>query len=252
AATASTTASVPKGTAKNIADAITNPARPAADVCQDEFRKPAEMLKFANVTPDTVIAEYIPGAGYFTRIFGKAASGKGHNYVLAQAAPNAAVNALQTDAAYGGKITVMVNANLPSIRPPVPVDLVWTSRNYHDLAGPIREALNKAAFEMLKPGGTYIILDHSAVVGTGDYAMNQIGGAQAALHRIDENLVKLEVLKAGFKLVGEDNSLRNPKDTRTTRVFDGTVRGETDQFILKFEKPKAGAKAAPKAAAKAK
>ena len=51
-------------------------------------------------------------------------------------------------------------------------------------------------------------------------------------------LVKLEVLRAGFVQAGESNVLRNPADTKTSRVFEGTVRGETDQFILKFTKPR--------------
>jgi predicted methyltransferase len=239
ASKAATTASVPRGTPKNIADAITAPTRPAADICQDEFRKPAEMLKFAGVGPNSVVAEYIPGAGYFTRIFGKAVSGpNGKLYVLSQTAPNAAVNGLATDPAYGGKVNIIVNANLPAAKPPVPVDVVWTSRNYHDIPTANRAALNKAVFDMLKPGGTYIVLDHSAVPGTGDFAMNQPGGAQANLHRIDEMLVRLEVLKAGFKLAGESDVLRNPADTKTSRVFEGSVRGETDQFVLKFQKPR--------------
>jgi len=239
AAKASTTAAVPKGTAKNIADAIKASTRPAADICQDEFRKPAEMLKFAGVGPDTVITEYLPGAGYFTRIFGKAVSGKGHVYAIGNTPQSAnAANAIAADAGYGGKVSVITNTNLPAAKPPVPVDLVWTSRNYHDIPTANRPALNKAIFDMLKPGGTYIVLDHSAVPGTGDYAMNQTGGASAALHRIDEMLVRLEVLKAGFKLVGESNVLRNPADTKTSRVFEGSVRGETDQFILKFQKPR--------------
>jgi len=68
--------------------------------------------------------------------------------------------------------------------------------------------------------------------------MNQPGGSGAALHRIDENLVKLEVIKTGFKLVGESDILRNPNDSRLTKVFDSAIRGDTDQFVLKFQKPK--------------
>jgi predicted methyltransferase len=120
----------------------------------------------------------------------------------------------------------------------MPVDFVWTSRNYHDVADPAQRAsLDDAAFKALKPGGYFIVLDHSAVVGTGDFAMHQPGGGRANLHRIDENLVKLEVMKAGFELAGESDILRNPADTRLTPVFDASVRGDTDQFLLKFRKP---------------
>jgi predicted methyltransferase len=88
--------------------------------------------------------------------------------------------------------------------------------------------MNASVFAALKSGGIYGIVDHSAKPGT---------GAQDAstLHRIDENFVIQEVEQAGFKLVGESSALRHPNDDRTWNVF--AHRGETDRFILKFEKP---------------
>jgi predicted methyltransferase len=43
---------------------------------------------------------------------------------------------------------------------------------------------------------------------------------------------------AGFKLAGEGDFLKNPKDPHTANVHDDVVRWHTDQFILKFTKPK--------------
>jgi predicted methyltransferase len=83
----------------------------------------------------------------------------------------------------------------------------------------------------LKPGGLYIVLDHSAEKGSGLRDTE-------TLHRIDEASVKSEVLAAGFKLAGESNTLRNPADPRTKLVFDASIRHKTDQFILIFRKPK--------------
>ena len=42
---------------------------------------------------------------------------------------------------------------------------------------------------------------------------------------------------AGFVLESESQVLRNPADDHTKRVFDSSIRGSTDQFILKFRKP---------------
>jgi predicted methyltransferase len=50
--------------------------------------------------------------------------------------------------------------------------------------------------------------------------------------------VKKEVLAAGFVLVASSDLLREPGDTHAVKVFDPSVRGRTDQFILKFRKPK--------------
>jgi predicted methyltransferase len=83
-------------------------------------------------------------------------------------------------------------------------------------------------FNALKPGGVYIVLDHQSAKGS-DF--------NAQLHRIDEAKVKAEVIAAGFEFVGASTVLRNAADDGTKTVFDPSVRGKTDQFILKFKKP---------------
>jgi predicted methyltransferase len=85
-------------------------------------------------------------------------------------------------------------------------------------------------FDDLKSGGIYLVLDHEAEAGS---AVRDT----ATLHRIDSETVKKEVLAAGFKFVGSSNLLRQPGDSHKVKVFDPTVRGRTDQFILKFRKP---------------
>jgi predicted methyltransferase len=121
-----------------------------------------------------------------------------------------------------------------SLNVPAKADLVWTSQNYHDIrtwGGAAATAeLNKSVFEALKPGGYYVVLDHSAVAGLDEAGMQK-------LHRIDEEVVKKEVLAAGFVLDASSDALRHAADPRTTGVFDGAVRGRTDQFILRFRKP---------------
>jgi predicted methyltransferase len=85
-------------------------------------------------------------------------------------------------------------------------------------------------FEALKPGGIYLILDHATEPGAGVTETS-------TLHRIDPDTVKREVLAAGFVFVGSSDILRQPSDPHTAKVFDPSIRGRTDQFILKFKKP---------------
>jgi predicted methyltransferase len=118
---------------------------------------------------------------------------------------------------------------------PQPVDVVFTSQNYHDypdkFMGPTDLALlNAAVFAALKPGGLYVIVDHSADPDSGLRDTE-------TLHRIGETIVKQQVRAAGFEYVGESDVLRNPKDDRKRNVFDPAIRGHTDQFIYKFRKP---------------
>ncbi len=225
----------------NIEAAVADGARPDADRQRDAARKPGEILAFAGVKPGALIAELIPGGGYFTRLFSKAAGTSGHVYALVPAplpdAPAdvpdfaARVKALAADPHYAN-VSVVVEP-FSQLAVPAPVDLVWTSQNYHDLhnfPGLDLGMFNKMVFDDLKPGGIYLILDHSAEPGSG-------ARDTKTLHRIDPDTVKAEVLAAGFVFVGSSDLLRRPGDSRRVKVFDPSVRGNTDQFILKFRKP---------------
>jgi predicted methyltransferase len=117
---------------------------------------------------------------------------------------------------------------------PEAADLVWTSQNYHDLhlakLNLDVAAANRAIFQALKPGGLYVVVDHAAAAGTGLDIPDK-------LHRIDPAIVRREVEAAGFKYLGESTVLRNPADDHSLAVFDPAIRGHTDQFVYKFQKP---------------
>jgi predicted methyltransferase len=147
-----------------------------------------------------------------------------------------AVAELQGYAVTHPNVTVTTAAALEGLRFPEKLDLFWISRNYHDLhdkfMGPVdTAAFNKAVYDDLKPGGFYVVLDHSAAPGAA-------ADVTETLHRIESSTVRREVEAAGFKFDSESSILANPADPRTAKVFDQTIRGHTDQFILKFRKPK--------------
>ena len=111
-----------------------------------------------------------------------------------------------------------------------PFDLVTLMFNYHDLGhlGVDRAAMNRAVFQALKPGGFYVIADHSGRPGTG---ISEAG----TLHRVEEAFLRKEVEEAGFRLAAEGNFLRNPNDPRDKNTPDPPQ--PKDEFVLKFVKP---------------
>ena len=120
---------------------------------------------------------------------------------------------------------------------PVPVDVVWTTLNYHDFKNnkvgdnDLAGVVNQAAFKALKPGGVYLINDHQTAKG--------VGTAQTAtLHRIEDTAVIREVEAAGFKLEARSAMLAHPSDDHTMKVVETGIRGKTDQFVLRFRKPR--------------
>ncbi|HSE12824.1 MAG TPA: methyltransferase, partial [Rudaea sp.] len=177
---------------------------------------------------------------YWTRVFSAIVGPKGHVYTvwpnemekyaakslanwqeLVKKPPYTNVSLLQQPAA--------------SLSAPAPVDLVFTSQNYHDyhdkFMGPADLAVfGRQVLAALKPGGVFVVIDHTARAGSG------IEDTET-LHRIDPEVVKKEMTAAGFVFDGSSDALHNPADPLTAKVFDPSIRGQTDQFIYRFRKP---------------
>jgi predicted methyltransferase len=226
--------------ANAIASAVADPARPESDRNRDEARKPAETLQFSGVKPGDAVADFNANAGYFTRLFADVVGSRGHVYAIEpveiQQYIAKATAELQAYAAGHPNVTVSIATALESLRVPRKLDLFWISQNYHDLHntyfGPVDIAgFNKAVFDALKPGGSYVVLDHRA-------APDAPADVTETLHRIDPATVRREVEAAGFVFESESEILANPADPHTIKVFDKSIQGHTDQFILKFRKPK--------------
>ena len=224
----------------HIRAAVADKGRPAADVDLDDERKPAAMLVYAEVKPGSKVADFIPSAGYFTRVFSKAVGPKGKVYAItlapppAQASPPPVVAIAGDKAQYGNVEVLLIEGGV--FRAPEQVDVFWTSQNYHDLFLPALRvdaaAALKAIHASIKPGGLFIVLDHVANAGA------PVVETATTLHRIDPAVVRKQVEAAGFQYVGESKVLANPADDHTKRVFEPAIRRKTDQFIYKFRKPR--------------
>lgn len=219
--------------------AVADKGRPEADTKRDADRKPAEMLDFAGIKPGMVVGDFLPGGGYFTRIFAKAVGPKGKVLAITNPPPANATTpppiiAIAADPQYGN--ITLVSTGIGSFKLPEKVDVMWTSQNYHDLYltrfNLDVPAVTKEIYDAVKPGGVFIVLDHRAADGA------PVKETANTLHRIDPASVRKTVEAAGFKYEGESKVLVNPADDHTKGVFDPALRGHTDQFIYKFRKPK--------------
>lgn len=225
------------------ATAVADPGRPATDTELDASRHPAEMVAFARVKAGDRVMDVWPGHGYWTRLFSTkvGAKGKVYAYVPAEIAgfksdPIALAKAV---AAEPGRGNVEELSDPFAAPPPADfrntLDVVWTFENYHDfhdsfMKGADVDAFNRAVFQMLKPGGYYVVVDHAAAAGSGLSHTED-------LHRIDPAAIKTEVARAGFVLDAESKLLANPADPRTAKIFDPAIRGQTDRVAYRFRKP---------------
>jgi predicted methyltransferase len=224
----------------HILAALASADRPAADRDRDALRKPAEVLAFAGVREGWRLGEYMPGAGYFTRVLARAVGPEGH--VLAYQPAEivrmrpAFLTEIQAVAAEPGMANVsVVSAPTRDFAAPGPLDMVFTVQNYHDLYGPFAAegtgaAFDRAVFAALRPGGVYLVIDHDAPAGTG------LSGA-GQQHRIERQAAIEAITAAGFILEAGSDLLANADDPLTASVFDPSIRGRTSQFMLRFRKP---------------
>ena len=218
--------------APDYASLLASPARPAADTVRDADRRPGALMAFAGIKPGTLVAELVPGGGYYTRLLSLAVGPTGHIYTYGLRANPAIAEWAKTNPNVTEGIA---GAGMPLA--PVPVDVVWTTLNNHDLKNSkvgdrdTAAVINEAAFKALKPGGIYLINDHQTAKG--------IGVTQTAtLHRIEDVAVIREVEAAGFKLESRSAMLAHPGDDHTLKVLETGIRGKTDQFVLRFRKPR--------------
>lgn len=225
-----------------VVAAVADAGRPENDKAVDALRKPAETVAFSGMKAGDKVAELAPGGGYFTRIFAKAVGPKGQVYAFFGTQYDARLKSQGQDPDRQFTDLKRIYPNLGVIHGPLvdfvtpqKVDMVWTSDNYHDLHNKQYDTdaavINKRVYDSLKPGGIYLIVDHRAAKGAGI-------GVTETLHRMDEDILKREVQAAGFRLVAESQVLAQPGDDNTKRVFEQDVRGKTDQFVLKFVKPR--------------
>lgn len=217
--------------APDYAAAISNPSRPAADTARDADRQPAALMAFAGVKPGTVMVELAPGGGYYTRLLSLTVGPKGHVYTFSNRSSPAVVEWAKT---HPNVTEGVMQPGVPLA--PVPVDVVWTTLNYHDFKNvklgdrDLAAVINDAAFKVLRPGGIYLINDHQTAPGLGVTQTN-------TLHRIEDAAVIREVEAAGFRLESRSALLAHPADDHTLKVQETGIRGKTDQFVLRFRKP---------------
>lgn len=214
--------------------------RDEADKALDRGRAPAEFLSFIDVQPGMKVAELMAGGGYTAELLARAVGesgevyGQNSKFILERFAERPWSERLKKPVM---KNVVRVDRELEDPLPPEArgrLDLITLVLFYHDTVwlNVDRAKMNKAIFDALKPGGSFIVIDHSARDGSG------VADAQA-LHRIDERMVREEILAAGFVLGSEGRFLRNAADGRDWNASPTGAaerRGSSDRFVLEFKK----------------
>jgi predicted methyltransferase len=218
--------------------ALASDERAEADRARDKGRKPARVLDFLGLKPGMTAMDLLASGGYYTEALSRVVGPSGRVY-----AQNPAMLLKYRDGANDKALSKrLANDRLPNVTrldeevdaisiQKGSVDLVVTALNFHDLYnGPggveVATGMSKAVFGLLKPGGVFGVIDHA---GSAD-------GDNAALHRMQMRDAAAVLRNSGFKVEMSD-LLRNSGDARDKGVFDPSVRGKTDRFLLKATRP---------------
>jgi predicted methyltransferase len=226
-----TTAPVdPRAATERNETIIASPLRTDQDRRMDAARHPAEFLPFTQARPGMKVLDVSAGAGYTSQLLALAVAPDGT--VWAQTPrPGPALTKRLADHPQANLVLVERPFEDPVPGDAPQLDLVTIVLNYHDITYlPVdRAKMNQRLYAALKPGGHLVVIDHSGRAGTGITEGR-------TLHRIDEAVVRNELLQAGFVLEAESDFLRNAADPRDAPSGDSKI--PTDKFALRFVKPR--------------
>lgn len=238
--------------------AMTGNHRPNANKARDKYRHPKETLLFFGLKPEMTVVEITPGAGWYTEILAPVMRGGAYYAAIFQVTEQSSdvqrANdrnfraKLAGDADLYGKVKLSVLVpNAIQVAPAGSADMVLTFRNVHNWAkAGNADAMFKAFYDALKPGGILGVKDHRAKPDTPFEKQIETG-------YMTEAWVIETAQKAGFKLDNKSEINANPKDTKdhpsgvwtlppTLRLGDKDREkylaiGESDRMTLKFVKP---------------
>ncbi len=227
------------GAEDKIKAAMQSDVRSDAEKERDRNRRPVQTLAFFGLQDDMKVVELLPGGGWYTKLLVPTLAENGEYYAaigtgrvkerLADLPGFDKMNIVAEDARLwreeGSRFYSMELGSLGV----TDADMVLTFRNYHNFGDQGRAAMNKAAFDALKSGGIYAVVDHTA------RHMEPMNDSNR--RRFDPVKAIKEIQAAGFELVDYSTLHYREDDELEYEVGARSVSGNTDRWTLKFVKP---------------
>jgi len=219
-------------------DAVAAETRTDEDRALDESRQPAGVLRFANPAEGQTVADFMSGGGYYAAMLADMVGPAGAVYAVNPVGFHN-IEAWEARSAVHRNIRTMPVNPRQMMLAPASVDMIFTHLVFHDLYWESErfqfprldeEAVLANWFAAVRPGGHVIVVDHVGPAG-------DTREVTANLHRINPATVVDAMQAAGFVLVDQSDMLRRSDDDMTKNVFDESVRGKTDRFMMKFQRP---------------
>jgi predicted methyltransferase len=234
-------------TAMQLQKAVDGDWRSAEHRERDRYRHPVQTLQFFGIQTNMTVIELAPGGGWYTEILAPFLAANGH--LIEAASPN--IEQRIKDNPVFGHIVKIIPFKPPlnvALGAPHSANMVLTFRSTHDWLNDspaTLDAVFKAVFEVLKPGGTFGVVEHRAK------PFADAVESSKQLHRIPEDYLIALGLKTGFRLQGVSEINANPQDSESVNVHrllpdlvgpesehaEMKAIGESDRMTLRFQKP---------------
>jgi predicted methyltransferase len=221
---------------------LNHASRSDAEKARDRHRQPEETLAFFGLKENMRVIELFPGRGWYTKLLGPYLEQNGTLYV---AIGTGDIEPKLVEYGLSKVVLTGIVENFTKTDSPgyifspdkidleqTDVDLVLTFRNAHNLTSESRLLLNKAAFDALKPGGIYGVVDHTK--------RHMEAFNAATWRRTDPVQIIKEAVSVGFEFIDYLNIHARPEDGLEFDSKHESLVNETDRYTLKFRKPKEG------------
>ncbi|TQV68125.1 class I SAM-dependent methyltransferase [Exilibacterium tricleocarpae] len=227
-----------EATEKKLQAAMSAEVRSERERARDRNRRPVETLAFFGLRDNMKVVELIPGGGWYTKLLAPVLADRGE-LIVALGTDRVEKNVLTQP---GFEKVTVTGKGSELYRPEGSrfyelkvagfnvkrADMVLTFRNYHNFNEAGRRAMNKLAYDALKKGGIYGVVDHTQRHMEPDNPENR--------RRIDPVLTIKEIQEAGFELVDFSDLHYRPDDELRYEVGRRSVTGNSDRFTLMFKK----------------
>jgi predicted methyltransferase len=224
---------------KNISDVMKMEHRTDADKVRDANRSPVKALSFFGFKQNMKVIEFAPGNGWYTKILAPLLEREGELHLAYKSEWLTGLDPLLAQKGFKSavKLPIELEWNNSEFKYDLgnlsfgmnDADMVLNIREYHNFDLADKTKLNNEAFNALKPGGVYVIVDHTR--------RHMAKETRELARREDPVKVILEVQSAGFVLEKSSDMFYRPDDELRYEVGRKTVTGNTDRFTLVFRKP---------------
>jgi len=236
--------------AEDVAAAMSREGRLADDIARDQRSKPEAVIPLLHIEPGAKVADIFGSGGYYSELLAAVVGEQGEVWLHNNDGFEAwGINGLKdrfSDRDPGnivrhtrsginldlGQETLDAAIIVMALHDIYVIPKRYNGEEYVPVGRPANAAyFLQQIYVALKPGARFVVVEHA-----GDPSMES--EQVFDLHRMIEARALAEVQSVGFRLAESSAALRNSNDDRSMIVFDSDVKGQTDRFVLSFEKPR--------------